>query len=156
MCCFMKLTIWRCYLCHHPNVNSENNQEFDISVIIHDYHFLNLVSPKAHARQLLTDCENTISMSHFHKQILRQPQHFSGFNSHCVISYQAMSPVPSLQKYELLQRSHKVQCGSVKLYQKYFDTWYNYWNICVWTQGNYISKTNVFNFLVLSVAPTTT
>lgn len=89
-------------VCHHPKVISENNKEFDISVIIHDYKFQNLVPPKVHAKQFLTDCENTISMSHFHKQILRQLQHFSGFNSHCVISYQATSNVPNLGKYELL------------------------------------------------------
>jgi hypothetical protein len=70
-------------VCHYPNVISENNKECDISVIILDHQFLNLVPPKAHAKRFLTDCENTISMSHFHKQILRQPQHFSGFNSHC-------------------------------------------------------------------------
>ena len=70
-------------VCHHPNAISENNKEFDTSVIMHDYQFLNYIPPKAHARQFLTNCENTISMSHFHKQILRQPQHFSGFNSHC-------------------------------------------------------------------------
>jgi len=28
-------------VCHHPNVISENNKDFDISVIIYDYQFLN-------------------------------------------------------------------------------------------------------------------
>lgn len=95
-------------VCHHPNVITENSKGFDVSVIIHDYQFLNLVPPKVSATQSLTGCDNTISMSHFHKQILRQAQHFSGFNSHCVISYLATSSVLNLEKYELLQRSHKV------------------------------------------------
>jgi len=34
---------------------------------------------------------NSYKKSNFHEQILRQP-HFCGFNSHCVISYQATSP----------------------------------------------------------------
>jgi hypothetical protein len=28
-------------VCHHPNMISENIKEFDISVIIHDYQYLN-------------------------------------------------------------------------------------------------------------------
>jgi hypothetical protein len=106
-------------VCHHSNVISENNKAFDISIIILDYQLLNFLPPKANARQFLTNCENNISISNFHKQILRQPYNFSGFNSHCVISYQAMSPVPKSKKYKLLQRSHKVKRGNIKPYQRY-------------------------------------
>jgi hypothetical protein len=42
--------------------------------------------------------KNAISMSNFHKESLGQAQHFSGFNSHCMIFYQAVSSVPRFGK----------------------------------------------------------